>query len=151
MLAAGLIGYGALQTVRPGTLVMAGWFVTLVVTGGGIGSSFAHWIPAAMYSTPDPQTAAKASAGVNTVQLISNSFGSAMAGVLVSIGGPAILGSARLLAFGYGLVGVAAVLIAVRALKLERRGPERRERRHHEQRDDGEQPDKDAAAPELVG
>lgn len=131
MLAAGLLGYGALQAVHPSTLVMAGWFVTLIVAGAGIGSSFAHWIPAAMYSTPDPQTAAKASAGVNTVELISNSFGTAMAGVLVSVGGPALVGSARLLAYGYGLVGVVAVLIAIRALKLERRGLERRQRARH--------------------
>ncbi|SDT41157.1 MFS transporter [Microlunatus soli] len=118
LLGAGLAIYGLLQVADPGPGRVVAWFAVLFVAGSGIGMAFAHWVPAAMRITPDPAEASKASAGVNTTQLISNAFGSALAGLLVQIGGPGVLGSARLLSGGYAalcLVGVAVTVLAIGA------------------------------------
>lgn len=120
VLAVGLLGYGALQTDSPSAPVIAGWFVTLAVAGAGIGMAFAHFITAAMASTDDEADAGKASAGVNTVQLISNTFGSALAGLLVAIGGPSLVGSAQLLTLGFAGIAAVGVLFGVAAARRER-------------------------------
>lgn len=121
LLGAGLAIYAVLQVADPGPGHVIAWFAVLFVAGAGIGMAFAHWIPAAMRITPDLAEASKASAGVNTTQLISNAFGSALAGLLVQIGGPGVLGSARLLAGGYAalcLVGIGVSAVAIGAEKL---------------------------------
>lgn len=123
LLGAGIGGYGLLQVADPGPLIIAAWFVVLLIAGSGIGMSFAHWVPAAMRISPDAAVSGKAAAGVNTTQLISNAFGSAMAGLLVQFGGPGILGSARLLSGGYAalcLVGVGITLAAIRSERSSR-------------------------------
>ncbi|WP_182358376.1 MFS transporter [Tomitella gaofuii] len=120
VLAAGLLGYGLLQADDPSGLTVTGWFITLAVAGAGIGMAFAHFITAAISSTDDEADAAKASAGVNTVQLISNTFGSALAGLLVAVGGPSLVGSARLLNFGFAGVAAVGVLFAVAAARRGR-------------------------------
>lgn len=117
VLAAGLLGYGALQTDAPSAWVIAGWFVTLTIAGAGIGMAFAHFITAAMSSTDDEADAAKASAGVNTVQLISNTFGSALAGLFVAIGGPSLVGGAQLLTIGFAVIAALGVLAAVASVR----------------------------------
>lgn len=129
LLGAGLAIYGLLQIADPAPGRVIAWFVVLFAAGTGIGMSFAHWVPAAMRITPDAAEASKASAGVNTTQLIANAFGSALAGLLVQIGGPGVLGSARLLSGGYAalcLVGVLVTVVAIGAekakLKNERSG-----------------------------
>ncbi|WP_320669873.1 MFS transporter [Patulibacter defluvii] len=122
VLAVGLVAYTALQTPDPDGLRIALWFATLIVAGAGIGMAFAHWIPAAMGISPDPEQANKAAAGVNTVQLIANAFGSAVAGVLVTIGGPGILGSAHLLGYGYAMVALLGAAVALPGL-ARRRAP----------------------------
>lgn len=127
VLAAGLVGYTALQTPDPDTLRIVLWFATLIVAGTGIGMAFAHWVPAAMGISPDPDEASKAAAGVNTVQLIANAFGSAVAGVLVTVGGAGgagILGSAHLLGYGYATVALLGTAVAVRGIaRRDRRQP----------------------------
>src|SRR5699024_4161890 len=120
VLAAGLLGYGALQTDAPSAPVIAGGFLTLTVAGAGIGMAFAHFITAAMASTDDEADAGKASAGVNTVQLISNTFGSALAGLLVAVGGPSLVGSAQLLTLGFAGIAALGVLFAVAAARRDR-------------------------------
>lgn len=125
LLGSGLAAYGLLQVADPGPLRVVGWFVVLLVAGSGIGMSFTHWVPAAMRISPDPAVAGKASAGVNTTQLISNAFGSALAGLLVRFGGPDIVGSARLLAGGYAALCLVGVLVTVVAIRIERRSHDR--------------------------
>lgn len=140
MVAAGLAAYTALQVLDPGPVRIALWFVALFVAGSGIGMALVHWMPAVMAIKQDPAEAQQASAGVNTVQLIANAFGSAIAGLLVGLGaqagdgteagaeGPAIIGSTQVLGYGYAVVGVLALLIALRALASSTRsGPSRRE------------------------
>lgn len=120
LLAVGLLAYGVLQASGPGAVRVALWFVVLFVAGSGIGMAFGNWIPAAMASTPDPEESDKAAAGINTVQLIANAFGSAVAGVLVDIGGPETLGSARTLSVGYAALAGLGIVIAVHAVRAGR-------------------------------
>lgn len=118
LVAIGLAGYTALQVTDPGPVLIGLWFVALIIAGTGIGMSFVQWMPAVMASSTDPAESQQAAAGVNTVQLISNAFGSALAGLLVGLGGPAVTGSAQLLGYGYAVVGVLALVIAARALRI---------------------------------
>ncbi len=117
MVAAGLAAYTFLQVDGAGPIRIGLWFVALFVAGAGIGMALVHWMPAVMAISRDPAEAQQAAAGVNTVQLISNAFGSALAGLLVGLGGPAIVGSAQFLGYGYAVVGVLALVVALRALK----------------------------------
>jgi MFS family permease len=121
MLGTGLAVYGLMQVDDPGPLRVVGWFAVLFVAGAGIGMAFAHWVPAAMRISVDPVEANKASAGVNTAQLIANAFGSALAGLLVQLGGPGVVGSARVLSLGYAGLCVIGVLVTVAAIRAERR------------------------------
>lgn len=121
LLGAGLTGYALLQASGPGVVRIVAWFVVLLIAGSGIGMAFAHWVPAAMRISPDTKESSKAAAGVNTTQLISNAFGSALAGLLVELGGPGVLGSARLLAGGYAALCLVGVLVTVIALRTARR------------------------------
>lgn len=120
LLAVGLLSYAALQATDAGAARIGLWFVALMVAGSGIGMAFGTWIPAAMASTPDPEESEKAAAGINTVQLIANTFGSAIAGVLVAIGGPETLGSARTLGVGYAALAGLGIVIAVHAIRVGR-------------------------------
>jgi UDP-N-acetylenolpyruvoylglucosamine reductase len=74
-----------------------------------------------MRVSPDTAESSKAAAGVNTTQLIANSFGSALAGLLVELGGPGVLGSARLLAGGYAALCLVGVVVTAIALRTARR------------------------------
>ncbi|MBD0862345.1 MFS transporter [Gordonia sp. zg691] len=114
-LAAGMAGYGILQS-STSPAAIAGWYASLVVAGMGIGMAFPHIATAAMSITTDPSEAARASAGINSVQMVANTVGSAAAGLLVSLGSDDV-GSARFLAFGFAglaLVGVIFAAISVR-------------------------------------
>ncbi|MGC4935302.1 MFS transporter [Gordonia sp. DT30] len=119
VLGAGLAAYGALQSFD-GAGGIAGWFVVLFVAGCGIGMAFPHIATAAMTITTDDAEAARASAGVNTVQMVANAVGSAVAGLLVSFGSSDIA-SARYLFFGFAVVALLG--IAVAAASVGRRRP----------------------------
>ncbi len=124
LVAVGLAGYTVLQVEAAGPVRIGLWFVALFVAGSGIGMSLVHWLPAVMSSSSDPAESQQAAAGVNTVQLIANAFGSALAGLLVGVGGPGIIGSAHALGYGYAVVGVLALVIGLRGLRAasSRRG-----------------------------
>ncbi|MFT3714664.1 MAG: MFS transporter [Gordonia sp. (in: high G+C Gram-positive bacteria)] len=117
----GLLGYGLLQWPDPGVALRVGWFATLFVAGLGIGMAMCHWLTAGMKVPAAPEEVAKQSAGMNTSQLIATAFGSALAGLLVALGGPGILGSARVLSYGYAVIGLLAVVIALREFTVARR------------------------------
>jgi MFS family permease len=112
VLAAGLLAYALLQSDQPTALAVVLWFVTLLVAGAGIGIAFPHLAVAAFGSVADDEEAAKASAGINTVFLIASAFSAALAGVLVNLGEPSVLASARYLLVGFGLAAVLGVLPA---------------------------------------
>ncbi|WP_440712164.1 MFS transporter [Gordonia sp. FQ] len=118
---AGFLGYGALQIAAPSGAIQASWYLALFVSGCGIGMAMAHWLTAGLKVAAQPREAARVSAGMNTAQLIATAFGSALAGLLVALGGPSLLGSARVLSFGYAVIGVVAVGIAVREFTVARR------------------------------
>jgi MFS family permease len=113
-LAAGLIGYGALQQTMPAGLVVASWFVVLFVAGSGIGMAFPHLTVAALGATSDEEESAKAAAGINTVLIIASAFSAAAAGVLVNLGVPDLVTSAHYLTFGFAAVAALGVLPAMR-------------------------------------
>ncbi|GAB87642.1 MFS transporter [Gordonia rubripertincta] len=117
-LAAGMAGYGLLQS-STAPIAIAGWYACLVFAGMGIGMAFPHIATAAMGITTDQAEAARASAGINSVQMVANTVGSAAAGLLVSFGADAV-GSARLLTFGFACLAVIGVGIAVRSVRPAR-------------------------------
>nr|WP_042194007.1 MFS transporter [Kibdelosporangium sp. MJ126-NF4]CEL21017.1 Multidrug resistance protein B [Kibdelosporangium sp. MJ126-NF4]CTQ95469.1 Multidrug resistance protein B [Kibdelosporangium sp. MJ126-NF4] len=114
VLAVGLIVAGLFQQDNAGPWQIATWFVALAVAGAGIGIAFPHQLVAVMSSTSDPAEAGKASAGINTVELIGLAFGSALGGLLVNLGAPDMQRSAQFLLFGLALIAVLGVFVARR-------------------------------------
>ncbi|GAC68249.1 MFS transporter [Gordonia soli] len=119
-LAVGLAGYGVLQS-SSSVAAMTGWFVFLFVAGAGIGMAFPHVATAAMTITDDEDEAARASAGVNSMQMIANTFGSATAGLLVSLGSDDVA-SAHILTGGFAALAAFGMLIAAQSLRGGRVG-----------------------------
>lgn len=114
VLAVGLTVAALLQQEGAGPWLVVAWFLALAVAGVGIGIAFPHQLVAVMGSTPDQAEAGKATAGINTVELIGLSFGSALGGLLVNLGAPSMARSAQFLLFGLAVVAVLGVLIARR-------------------------------------
>ncbi|GAA1984454.1 MFS transporter [Catenulispora subtropica] len=111
VVAVGLALTAAGQHAHAGGGAVALWVVTLAVTGAGIGMGFARFAFPVMSSIEDAAEATKAAAGLNVVQVIAGTFGSALGGVLVNVGAPSDQDSARLLYGGLAvlaLVGLAA-------------------------------------------
>lgn len=108
----GLAAYGLLQHDGPTTLVVVLWFVTLFAAGAGIGLGFPHLTVAALGSTSGEEEGAKAAAAVNTVFIIASAFSAAMAGVLVNLALPDIVGAARLLMLAFAAVTILGAFIA---------------------------------------
>lgn len=119
VVAVGLAVAGLFQQENAGPGLVVVWFVALAVAGAGIGIAFPHQLVAVMGSTKDPVEAGKASAGINTVELLGLSFGSAIGGLLVNLGAPAMLRSAQLLLFGLALIAVIGVFVARRSDPVE--------------------------------
>ncbi|MFC9552358.1 MFS transporter [Rhodococcus sp. NPDC056960] len=117
VLAAGLLVTAGLwrDDAGPGTVILCAG--VLVAAGAGIGLAFPHLMVAAMRSSDDEQEGAKAAAGLNTVELIAMAVGSAIAGVLVNLGAPSPLTSARLLFLGLGVIAAVGVYPACRATR----------------------------------
>lgn len=91
------------------------WVVGLIVAGVGIGIAWPHLAVGAMTSVAEPGEGARASAAINTVQLIANAFGAALAGVLVNLGEPSTLRSAQLLLFTFAALALIGVTAAARS------------------------------------
>ena len=70
-----------------------------------------------MTSTDDEEEGRKAAAGISTTQLIANAVVSAFAGILVNLGAPSMLDSARYMAFGIAAIAVLSVAAAVISLR----------------------------------
>lgn len=117
VLALGLAVTGVFQREDAGAWLVVVWLIGLVVAGAGIGLAFPHVVVAVMGSSPDPAEASRASAGVNTVELIGLSIGSAVGGLLLNLGAPSMLASARYLLFGLAATAAVGVLVALRATR----------------------------------
>lgn len=114
ILAVGLAVTGLSQWDGAGTGTVVLWFAALILAGAGIGIAFPHLLVAAMSSTTDKAEAGKAAAGANTVELIAVAFSSAIGGVLVNLGAPDMVHSARYLLFGFAAIALVGCLTARR-------------------------------------
>lgn len=115
VVAVGLASYGALQQAGPAVPVIALWFVTLFIAGAGIGLGFPHLTVAALGSTDGEEEGAKAAAAINTVFIIASAVSAALAGVLVNLGAPDLVRSARLLMLTFAAISVLGLIAARRA------------------------------------
>ncbi|MFC0627370.1 MFS transporter [Kribbella deserti] len=115
VLAAGLAITAAFQREDASAGLVVIWALGLVLAGAGIGIAFPHIVVAVMSSTPDEDEASKAAAGINTVELMALSFGSAIGGVLVNLGGGSMLHSAQYLLFGFAAFAAVGGLFASRS------------------------------------
>ena len=97
------------QRADASTGLVVWWAITLFVAGAGIGASWSRFAVAAMSSTADEEQGRKAAAGLTVVQSMISTFGSALAGVLVSLGGSSIALGAGLLYGGIAALGLAGV------------------------------------------
>ncbi|WP_431923974.1 MFS transporter [Nonomuraea jabiensis] len=112
LLAAGLLVQGLLQREETPLWLVAVWVPVLFVAGAGIGLAYPHLSVAAMSSTRDPEEGRRAAAGIATVTSLSIAFGTAVAGVLVNLGGGSMLDSARYVLFGLALLCACGALTA---------------------------------------
>ncbi|GAA4532035.1 MFS transporter [Amycolatopsis samaneae] len=110
LLGGGLAVLALTQRADAGAGTVVVWVLGLLVAGSGIGIAWPHLATKAMGVESGGAEADRASAAINTVQLVSNAFGSALAGLLVNLGGDADTGSAR------WMFGGVAVLVLVGAL-----------------------------------
>lgn len=117
LLAAGLVGYGLLQTEDASPARVLAWAAVLFVAGMGVGSAFPHLSVAAMRSSTDPAEGAKAAAGVSTTQLVANTLAAAVAGILVALGGEDVVAATHWMSFGLAALAASAAVWARVALR----------------------------------
>ncbi|MFE0024980.1 MFS transporter [Amycolatopsis sp. NPDC059021] len=111
LLGGGLAVLALTQQKDAGLGLIVVWIAGLLVAGSGIGIAWPHLATKAMSVEPGGVEADRASAAINTVQLVSNAFGSALAGLLVNLGGDADTGSARLMFGGMAVLVLLGVLV----------------------------------------
>ncbi|WP_037303114.1 MFS transporter [Amycolatopsis orientalis] len=112
-LAAAFALLGLMQTGQPPLPLVLAWLPVLLVGGSGIGIAMPHLSVAAMTSAPDDE-AGKAAGAIATVLTMSTAFGATIAGLLVNLGGPSVVTSARLLLFGFAAISAAGLYTARR-------------------------------------
>ncbi|WP_067126955.1 MFS transporter [Microtetraspora malaysiensis] len=112
LLAAGLLVQGLLQREDTPIWLVVAWVPVLFIAGSGIGLAYPHLSVAAMSSTRDPEEGGRAAAGVATVTSLSIAFGTAVAGLLVNLGGRSMLDSARYVLFGLAAICAIGALTA---------------------------------------
>ncbi|MEV4173093.1 MFS transporter [Nonomuraea sp. NPDC049709] len=112
LLALGLIVHGLLQREDTPVWLVIVWVPVLFAAGAGIGLAYPHLSVAAMSSTRDPEEGHRAAAAIATVTSLSIAFGTAVAGVLVNLGGGSMLHSARYVLFGLSLICAIGALTA---------------------------------------
>ncbi|WP_174550672.1 hypothetical protein [Microtetraspora malaysiensis] len=95
----------------------------LFVAGAGIGLTYPHLSVAAMSSTRDPQEGGRAAAAIATMTSLSIAFGTAVAGILVNLGGGSMLDSARYVLFGLAIICAIGALTAHAANRGMRTDP----------------------------
>lgn len=113
VLAAGLTLAALTQRTDAGGGTVAAWVLALLIAGSGIGVAWPHLATAAMGAVDDPAEGDKASAAINTVQLLANAFGAALTGVAVNLGEPDTARSAVLLFGGFAALAAFGVVAAL--------------------------------------
>ncbi|MFD4179782.1 MFS transporter [Rhodococcus sp. NPDC058514] len=116
MVAFGFLVAAATQREGATGWVIGVWVAALVLGGAGIGVAWPHLATFAMGAADDEVEGGKAAAAINTVQLVCNAVGSALAGVLVNLGG-SMADSARLLFGFFAAFAAAGVLTAWRSTR----------------------------------
>nr|WP_042187928.1 MFS transporter [Kibdelosporangium sp. MJ126-NF4] len=117
VLAVGLALFAILVRQDAPVWLMILWAASMFLAGSGIAIAMPHLGAATMAVTDDPDEATKASAGIATVLNIGNAFGAAFAGVLVNLGAPSMLNSARYLMFAFAVVCAFGTLTAALSLR----------------------------------
>ncbi|OBJ76213.1 MFS transporter [Mycobacterium gordonae] len=100
---------------------IAVWAAALLIAGTGIGMAWPHLSARAMDSVDDPAESGAAAAAINTVQLISASFGAGLAGVVVNSATGGELMEARWLYGVFTVLAALGVLASYRATRGARR------------------------------
>ncbi len=116
LLSLGLLVQGLLQREDAPVWLVVAWIPALFVAGSGIGVAYPHLSVAAM---SDPVEGKQAAAAVATVTTLSTAFGTAVAGVLVNLGGSVALDSARYLLFGFAVICAIGIATARAANRPE--------------------------------
>ncbi|KZB79927.1 MFS transporter [Amycolatopsis regifaucium] len=106
---------GLMQTEDPALLLVLAWLPVLLAGGLGIGIAMPHLSVAAMTSAPADE-AGKAAGAIATVLTMSTAFGATIAGLLVNLGGPSVVMSARWLLFGFAAISAVGLFTARRAV-----------------------------------
>jgi MFS family permease len=104
LLACGFLVQGLAQREAAPVWLVLVWVPVLFVAGSGIGLAYPHLSVAAMSSSQDPEEGRRAAAAIATVTSLSIAFGTAVAGVLVNLGGPSVFDSARYTLFGFAVI-----------------------------------------------
>ncbi|MBW0106165.1 MFS transporter [Pseudonocardia sp. KRD291] len=121
---AGGLGLAAVtQQEQAGGVTIALWVAAMVVAGSGIGMAWPHLAAGAMTEADGGSDGDKASAAINTVQLVANSFGASLTGVLVNLGEPDTVLSARYLFGGFAVLAVAGTAAAILSQRRTHTGP----------------------------
>lgn len=95
------------------------WLVVLLAGGTGIGIAMPHLSVAAMASGQ------QAAAAIATVLTMATAFGASIAGLLVNLGAPSMVTSARYLLIGFAVVAAAGIFTTAAAGVGARRAAER--------------------------
>lgn len=120
VLAVGLTLTALTQHAGAGGWSITAWVIALIIAGAGIGMAWPHLATTAMSSVTDPGEGDKASAAINTVQLVANAFGAALTGVAVNLGEPDPARSAHYLFGGFAVLAILGLATALAATRPTR-------------------------------
>jgi MFS family permease len=109
----GLVLAAVSMRADPGGWLLALWVLAFLLIGAGTGIAWPHLSTLAMSSVSDPLEGQKASAAINTVQLVANSFGAALTGLAVNLGEPDTVRAAHYLFGSFAVLGVLGLVAAV--------------------------------------
>jgi MFS family permease len=109
----GLLLAALAQAVDPSGWLLALWVLAFLITGSGTGIAWPHLSTVAMSSVSGPLEGHKASAAINTVQLVANAFGAALTGLAVNLGEPDPVRAAHYLFGSFAVLGLLGLVTAV--------------------------------------
>jgi MFS family permease len=95
--------------------LISAWAVGLFITGSGVGIAWPHLSAWIMGAIDEPVEAGTAAAAINTVQLISGSFGAGLAGVVVNVTQGGDAAAAQWLSIVFAVLAAAGMVASYRA------------------------------------
>jgi MFS family permease len=120
----GLLLAALVQGTDPSGFLLALWVLAYLVVGCGTGIAWPHLSTVAMSSVSDPSEGHKASAAINTVQLVANAFGAALTGLAVNLGEPDPVRAAHYLFGSFAVLGLLGLVTAVLSQRRPVAAPE---------------------------